>query len=211
MFGKTENQHAARNTAATGAIIIALLMLLTAGTVAAVILMQSQTDITENTIDNQYITISSNDYTDFLGTATFDTVNNAGGIRYDLHEDSDIDNVAGNECAKISNTLLIEVAPTNVSGSYDLFVSVTEFTQASGITYILRIGTEIAEYQNGSMGYGWYISGLTLGASYEADLYVKETNGPVTDNPGATLGFTNYQSAQVPGSVFTFLAYIPGL
>lgn len=209
MFGKIDNQHTAKRTAVTGGVIIVLLMLLTAGSVAAVILMQSQTDVNENTLDNRYITISSSDYTDILDTATFDTVNRAGVITYDLHEDSDIDNVAGNECAKISNTFTLTVAPTNVSGSYDLYVSVTEFSQATGITYLLKVGSTVAEYQNGSMGYGWYVSGLTLGASYDTDLYVAETSGPVTTDPGATLGFTNYVDANTPGSIFTFLAYIP--
>lgn len=209
MIENTDEQHTVKRTTVAGGIIIALLLLLTAGTVAAVYLMQSQTDVSENTIDNQYIVISTTTYTDFLNGAVFDTVNDNGSVTYTLHTDTDLDGASGNEAALISNAMSINVAPTNVSGTFDLFVSVTSFTPVSGITYTMKVANQTATYDTGASGYGWYFQGLALDTDLDTALYVSESSGPLATAPGATLGFTNYVDAGAPGSVFTFLASIP--
>ena len=193
--------------------VVLFVILFTAGSVTAAYLMKSQTDVTDNTLENQYIVISATDTTDFLNEATFDTVVTgpvgSQSIEYNLHKDSDLDNVAGNDAAKISNDLTINVTPTNVTGTYNLFVSVSDFTPIGVLDYKMKVGGMIETYGATTDGRtGWLFTGLTLGANYTVELFVGD-NAPVTTNPGATLGFTNYQDAQHPGSIFTFVAEIP--
>lgn len=198
--------------------VVLFVILFTAGTVTAAYLIKSQTDITDNTLDNEYIVISATDTSDFLGSAKFDTVVNgpAGNtqtITYKLTTDSTVD---GKACAKISNTDVISftVTPTgDVGTSFDLFVTCTLFNPVTGLDYIMTVGSETATYQahNDRGQSGWLFTGLTFD-TYDVELYVGYTNAQaqsIATNPGATLGFTNYQNAQNPGSIFTFVAEIP--
>lgn len=199
--------------------VVLFVILFTAGSVTAAYLIKSQTDVTDNTLDNEYIVISATDTSDFLGSAKFDTVvdgpaGNTQTITYKLNTDNTVD---GKACAKISNTDAISftVTPTgDVGSSFDLFVTCTLFTPVTGLDYIMTVGSEVATYQahNDRGQSGWLFTSLALSTEYDVELYVAYTNAQaqsIDTNPGATLGFTNYQDAQNPGSIFTFVAEIP--
>lgn len=214
MIGQTSNQRAARHSATTGAIIIVLLLLVTAGSVAAVYLMKSETTVTENTSENQYIVISSSDYTDILDGAVFNTVNNAGvSVTYSVENNTDTDSDGVYDARKISNAFSISVASTNVSGTtFDLFVSVSEFSKITGLEYLMSAGSSFTTYTNGDQGYGWYFTGLDLDTDITMGIYVSDNGVALTSLPDADLGFTNYDGSTNPvtvGSVFTFVAQVP--
>ena len=215
-----------RTTAIIGLVLIVILF--TAGSVGATLLIKSQTDVDRNTIDDQYLYISfsaptTQEYTDLLGTVSFDTINSGGTASYVLHGEEDWFDGNGNagtdgtnDVAKISDTHTMRVDSVNGGSSFSLDVTVTDFTPIGGLTYYLKVGTQyvagsITSHFTGvdttATSYGWTLSGLACNTNLTVDIYV---GGTPTENPGATVGFTNYDGTTNPvtvGSVFTFVAY----
>lgn len=208
--------------------VVLFVILFTAGSVTAAYLIKSQTDVDHNTIDDQYIYISfsapdTSEYSDLLGTVSFDTVNTGGTASYVLHCDEDWFDGQGNvgtdginDVAKISTTHTMRVDSTNGGNTFSLDVTVTDFTPVAGLTYYLKVGSQyvagsVASHNTGinttATGFGWTLDGLACDTDLTVDLYV---GGTPTEDPGATVGFTNYNGTTNPvtvGSVFTFVAY----
>ena len=209
------------------------LLLLAAGGVAAAYYLHSTTTVEQNDIDSEYIVISSSRYIDFLNEVSFDTTvsydpsTQTSSTVYDLNENADIWNTTGNtygpdldnDSCLISNALTINVGQTNATGLYNLEITVSDFNPISGLTYVMTItstqGTQYSEYLDANHPNKWVFYDLTFGLDHSVALYVM---GTPTENPGATVGFTNYdpdardnnnQPAPVTGSIFTFLATAP--
>ena len=194
-----------------GAVIIALILLATAGAVGYALSIQSQTTFDENEMDGEYIYITSTDYTDFLGTVSFDTVNDHGTASYVIHSDTAYGALASEEF-----TINVARSSDKVGNLYDLEVTVTEFIPVTGLTYTVTAGTDTnkflfvdSTYENISgqpTTYKWTLTNLYYGENYIFALYV---DGTPSVDPGATLGFTNVDSTANPavvGSVFTLTA-----
>lgn len=203
--------------------VVLFVILFTAGSVAAVYLIKSETNVDHNDIDDQYIYISfsapdTSEYSDLLSTVSFDTVNSGGTASYVLHCDEDWFDTDGiNDVAKISTTHTMRVDSTNGGNTFSLDVTVTDFTPVAGLTYYLKVGSQyvagsVASHNTGindtATGFGWTLDGLACDTDLTVDLYV---GGTPTEDPGATVGFTNYDNSDpqhvVTGSVFTFVAY----
>ena len=224
-----------KSTVTLTALLVGILLLATAGSVGATLLIKSQTSINENTMDDSYLYISFSapdtlEYRDLLGTVAFDTINSGGTASYVLHRDTDLNGDGINDAGKISTTHTMRVASTNGGNTFSLDVTVSDFTPVTGLYYWLKVGTQyvlgsttahytsLSDYTETS--FGWTIDGLACNTDLTVDLYVSATsdlsdsNPALSANPGATVGFTNYEPAvvsppadAVTGSVFTFVAY----
>lgn len=210
---------------------ILALILLTAGTAVAVMNLWSTTDVDDNVMENKYIEIAlsgnGSSYTDFLDTVEYDTtISNAGATTTYTPRLTDCINADCNpqttdpDASLISKIFYVTVSETNVvssggSPSYDLTVSVTEFTAVEGVTYYLTAGVYQDEYHfldaitSNSLEYNsvahtceWTVSGLAYDVPYVVAMYV---SGTTTADPGESLGFTNHTDT-VDGSIFTFKA-----
>lgn len=191
--------------------LILFVILFTAGSVAAGLAIRSTTTVDENDISNDYITISSSEYHDFLNTVSFDTVVTESGTTYNIHS-------AG---SKLTNNVLaskeavMSVARSNegLGDTYDLNVSVSKFTPKTGLTYTFTawsinngeanaVVTSDDSYTAVGQEHEWTLTGLNYGVDYIIALYV---SGSVT-SMDSTIGFTNYVENTEDGSVFTFTA-----
>lgn len=197
------------------------LLLLAAGGVAAAYYLSSTMNVDQNTIDSEYIVISSTDYSDFLNEVSFDTTISVDPldnvtITYDLNADTDIWDAYGNtygvdgtaDACLISNAMSINVAQTNTTGGYDLEITVSAFSPIAGLTYTMKVGTQYCTYGQTTPD-TWTFHDLTFGTDYAVALYV---SGTPSETPGSTVGFTNYDPNVTPkviGSVFTFTATAP--
>lgn len=200
-----------------GAILVVLLVLATAGSVIASYNLHSSTTVEDNDIDSEFIVISTSTHSDLLDEVSFDTtVATDDTVSYSLNANQDIwDDGADtygtdgvNDACLISNALTVNVAQTNVSGYYNLDVTVTGFTPIAGLTYTMKVGTQYCTYGQTVAGH-WNFADLNFGQDYAVALYV---SGTPTENPGSTVGFTNYDPDATPavaGSIFTFLATAP--
>lgn len=183
-----------------GAVLIALLLLATAGAVGYALSISSHTTIEKNTIEDSYIVLTSTDYEDILAEVEFTTENDNGTITYTLVKNYDSDGSDGNDSAKITNDFTIRVAPTNVEGTFDLAVTISPFTAVPGLTYTMKVGTQAQNITSGSATF----TGLAYNTDLAVIIYV---SGTPTSAPGATLGFTNYSADPATvGSVFNFTA-----
>lgn len=182
-----------------GVVLVLLIVLATASAVAGAFILQSQTTIHDNDMDSRYIVISSNDYTDFLTSADFNTTNVDDTISYELILDSAINGSATNNASHISETFTITVAKTdNIEGTtFDLNVAVSDFSPIAGLTYTMKVGTAYATYSS-----GWAFTGLALDTPLTVDLYI---SGTPTADPGESVGFANHTLTE-DGSIFTFTA-----
>ena len=82
--------------------LILFVILFTAGSVAAGLALSSTTNVDENSVDDQYIVISSTEYTDILDAVKYDTTNNGGTVSYALHYDYDSTGGSTPDSVKIS-------------------------------------------------------------------------------------------------------------
>ena len=183
------------------------MILFTAGTVAGAHLLQSKTDIDQNTIDSKNIVISSTDFDDILTSVDFDTVNSSGTVTYELRATHDLDGDSTNESALITSAFSINVAPTNLDASevtsgFSLIVTVSDFAPVAGLTYTLVVGDQSVAITSGTT---WtFLSAFDYNTDLAVALYV---SGTATANPGNGVGFTNYVASPLTeGSVFTFTA-----
>lgn len=192
--------------------VVLFVILFTAGSVAAGLALRSTTTVDENDISNDYITISSSEYHDFLDAVSFDTVVTDSGTTYNIHSDG----------SKLSNNVLaskeavMSVARSNntLGSSYSLNVSVSKFAPTTGLTYTFTVWsidnngkadavvTSDDSYTAVGQKYEWTLTGLEYGTSYIVALYV---SGSVT-SMDSTIGFTNYVAGSEDGSIFTFTA-----
>lgn len=211
-----------KKTTAMIAIILGII-LFTAGSVYAAYNLHSTTTIEDNDLDSEYIVISSTVHKDFLDEVSFDTTVTADpvtgdeSVAYVLNASEDIWNTATNgygadgtkDACLISNATTINVKQTNVEGYYTLAVTVTDFIPIQGLTYTMKVGTSHCTFGQ-YVAEQWTFYDLTFGDNYEVALYV---SGTPTEDPGATVGFTNYDNSDpehvVTGSVFTFTATAP--
>lgn len=187
--------------------IVALLLfviLFTAGTVAAGLALSSTTHVDQNDVDDQYIVISSTEYTDILDAVKYDTTNDGGTISYALHYDYDSTGGSTPDSVKISKDFNIRVDKTNVTeGTFDLTVTVTKFTAIAGLTYTLKVGNSTANFTSGSATF----TGLAYDTNLAVVLYVSgDLTNPTVATGLATAGFTNYVENTEDGSVFTLTA-----
>lgn len=197
-----------RKTTAIVALIL-FVILFTAGSVAAGLALSSTTHVDENDVDDQHIVISTNvaGYTDILDAVKYDTTNDGGTVSYALHYDYDSAGGSTPDSVKISKDFTIRVDKTNVEETtFDLTVTVTEFTAIAGLTYTLKVGDSAESFNSGSATF----TGLAYDTDLDVVLYV---SGVLTDPTDAThldtVGFTNYDGTANPvkvGSVFTFTA-----
>lgn len=184
-----------------GAVLIALLLLATAGAVGYALSISSHTTIEKNTIEDSYIVLTSTNYEDILAEVEFTTENDGGEITYTL-----VNNYPSNgstiDSAKITNDFTITVAPTNVEGTFDLAVTISAFNAVPGLTYTMKVGDQPQDITSGSATF----TGLAYNIAHSVVIYV---SGTPTSEPGAYLGFTNYNGTANPvvaGSVFDFTA-----
>lgn len=184
--------------------VVLFVILFTAGTVAAGLALFSTTHIDENDVDDQYIVISSTDYTDILDAVKYDTTNDGGTISYALHYDYDSTGGSTPDSVKISKDFDIRVDKTNVDeATFDLTVAVTKFTAIAGLTYTLKVGNSTANFTSGSATF----TGLAYDTNLAVVLYVSgDLTNPTVATGLATAGFTNYVENTEVGSVFTFTA-----
>lgn len=192
-----------------GVVLVLLIVLATAGSVAGAYLLQSHTDIHDNTIDSKNIVITSQDYTDVLTSVNFDTVNTDGTITYEIRATDDLDSDSVNESALISSAFYINVTPTNLdvtemTNGFTLVVTVSDFAPVAGLTYTLVVGDQSVAITSGAT---WtFSSAFDYNVNHDVALYV---SGTATANPGTAVGFTNYDDTANPvvaGSIFTFTA-----
>lgn len=184
--------------------VVLFVILFTAGSVAAGLALSSTTNVDENDVDDQYIVISSTEYTNILDAVKYDTTNNGGTVSYALHYDYDSTGGSTPDSVKISKDFTIRVDKTNVvETTFDLTVTVTGFTAIPGLTYTLKVGNATANFTSGSATF----TGLTYNTNLAVVLYV---SGVLTNPTDAThldtVGFTNYVENTVDGSVFTLTA-----
>lgn len=220
-----------------GVIAVILALVLTAGTVTAAYFLHSTTTVEDNDIDSEFIVIGLSTYTDLLDEVSFDTTvtynqaTQTSTTAYDLNENADIWNPTANnnngdygtdgvnDACLISNPLTINVAQTNTDNLYYLDVTVSDFIPIAGLSYIMTVtstqGTLYSDYLDNNHPNMWRFLDLQCGLDYAVALYVM---GTPTENPGATVGFTNAdpdardannQPAPIAGSIFTFLAVAP--
>ena len=183
---------------------VAVLALLFAG-VGYALTYNASTSVTDNDIDMKYIKVTTKnnttpDYTDFLDSVDYNTVNDAGTIKYTPILDTRIDGVAVDgehpaDAQAISTAdwkVLVEKTGFATEQTYNMEVTVTAFTPVAGLTYTLKIGSQTATYTADK----WSFTGLTTGTTYDVTLFI---NGTATAS-SETAGFTNNTS------VFTFTA-----
>lgn len=184
--------------------VVLFVILFTAGSVAAGLALSSTTNVDENDVDDQYIVISSTEYTDILDAVKYDTTNNGGTVSYALHYDYDSTGGSTPDSVKISKDFNIRVDKTNVTeGTFDLTVTVTKFTAIAGLTYTLKVGDSAANFTGGSATF----TGLAYDTNLAVVLYVSgDLTNPTVATGLATAGFTNYVENTEDGSVFTFTA-----
>lgn len=184
--------------------VVLFVILFTAGSVAAGLALSSTTNVDENDVDDQYIVISSTEYTDILDAVKYDTTNNGGTVSYALHYDYDSTGGSTPDSVKISKDFNIKVDKTNVEeNTFDLTVTVTKFTAIPGLTYTLKVGNTPADFTSGSATF----TGLAYGPDLAVVLYVSGVlTNPTVATGLATAGFTNYVENTEDGSVFTFTA-----
>lgn len=184
--------------------VVLFVILFTAGSVAAGLALSSTTHVDENDVDDQYIVITSTEYTDILDAVKYDTTNDGGTVSYALHYDYDSTGGTTPDSVKISKDFDIRVDQTNIEeATFDLTVTVTKFTAIAGLTYTLKVGDSAANFTGGSATF----TGLAYDTNLAVVLYV---SGILTDPTDAThldtVGFTNYVANTEDGSVFTFTA-----
>lgn len=184
--------------------VVLFVILFTAGSVAAGLALSSTTNVDENDVKDQYIVISSTEYTDILDAVKYDTTNNGGTVSYALHYDYDSTGGSTPDSVKISKDFNIRVDQTNVEeATFDLTVTVTKFTAIAGLTYTLKVGDSTANFTSGSATF----TGLAYDTNLAVVLYV---SGVLTNPTDAThldtVGFTNYVENTEDGSVFTLTA-----
>lgn len=184
--------------------VVLFVILFTAGSVAAGLALSSTTNVDENDVDDQYIVISSTKYTDILDAVKYDTTNNGGTVSYALHYDYDSTGGSTLDSVKISKDFSIRVDQTNIEeDTFDLTVTVTEFTAIPGLTYTLKVGDSAINFTGGSATF----TGLAYGHNLDVVLYVSGVlTNPTVATGLATAGFTNYVANTEDGSVFTFTA-----
>lgn len=202
-----------KTTVATVGIVI-FLLLLSIGSAYAGYTVTSRTVVDENSVYEDYITLSINasensaTYTNLLGDVAFNSINDGGNITYELQTTGNINyNGVQTAVADITGTdRTISVAKTtSVSAStFGLSVTVNAFTPVSGVTYIMSVGTAYAEYVagNNSQDGGWTFTDLAFGTPLPVKLYVcapTAISASAMDSD-STLGFTNGTSN------FTFTA-----
>jgi len=168
----------------------------------------ASTSVTDNTIEAKYIKVTtkngdSADYTDFLDTVDYNTVNDAGTIKYSPINDVRIDGVAVDgehpaDAQQISTAnwkVAVEKTGFASEQTYNMDVTVSNFTPVAGLTYTLKVGTQTATYTDSK----WSFTGLTTSSSaLDVKLFVSGTATASSE----TAGFTNNTS------VFTFTAQV---
>lgn len=184
--------------------VVLFVILFTAGSVAAGLALSSTTNVDENDVKDQYIVISSTEYTDILDAVKYDTSNNGGTISYALHYDYDSTGGSTPDSVKISKDFTIRVDQTNIEeDTFDLTVTVTKFTAIAGLTYTLKVGNATANFTGGSATF----TGLAYDTNLDVVLYVSGVlTNPTVATGLATAGFTNYVENTEDGSVFTLTA-----
>lgn len=184
--------------------VVLFVILFTAGSVAAGLALSSTTNVDENDVDDQYIVISSTEYTDILDAVKYDTTNNGGTVSYALHYDYDSTGGTTPDSVKISKDFTIRVDQTNIEeATFDLTVTVTKFTAIAGLTYTLKVGNATANFTSGSATF----TGLAYDTNLDVVLYVSGVlTNPTVATGLATAGFTNYVENTEDGSVFTLTA-----
>lgn len=184
--------------------VVLFVILFTAGSVAAGLALSSTTNVDENDVDDQYIVISSTEYTDILDAVKYDTTNDGGTVSYALHYDYDSSEGSTPDSVKISKDFSIRVDQTNIEeATFDLTVTVTKFTAIAGLTYTLKVGNATANFTGGSATF----TGLAYDTNLDVVLYVSGVlTNPTVATGLATAGFTNYVENTEVGSVFTFTA-----
>ena len=194
--------------------VVLFVILFTAGSVTAALALRSTTTVDENDISNDYITLTSSDYTDFLDAVSFDTVNNGGTVSYEIHSDGS--KLTGSVLASKEFVMSVERSNANLGNTYDLNVSVTKFFPSTvlGLTFIFtawsldnngKADAVVASddsYTAVGQEHEWTLTGLSYGTEYIIALYV---SGSV-DTMDSTIGFTNYVAGSEEGSIFTFTA-----
>lgn len=230
-----------KSTVTLTALLVGILLLATAGSVGAVMLLhlQAETDIDQNTVgaENIVITTDVTGYADILDSVQFDTVtdyqNGATVTLYRAHAGYDLNNDGVKESALVTVPFSITVTPTGISdqGTFDLDITVTDFTPVSGLTYTMVLGAEFDQNDSTRMTnyvamatqsnsatmykalntlnanpalYGWHLTGLPYD-NLSVALFI---SGDADTNPGTTAGFTNYSTSNpvADGSIFTFVA-----
>lgn len=165
------------------------------------------TTVTDNAIDTKYIKVTtkngeSPDYTDFLDSVDYNTVNDSGTIKYSPILDVRVDGVTVDgehpADAQLISTANWKVAVEETGfaneQTYNLAVTVSNFTPVAGLVYTLKVGTQTATYSD-----GWAFTGLTTSST---PLDVKLFISGVATASNETAGFVNNSS------VFTFTAQV---
>ena len=186
---------------------VSILALLFVG-VGYALTYNASTTVTDNVIEMKYIQVTtkngaSADYTDFLDSVDYNTVNDAGTVKFSPILDTRIDGVAidgGHPAdAQLISTadwkVLVEQTGFTGEQTYDLDITVTNFTPVAGLTYTMKVGTQTATYSADK----WSFTGLTTSSTpLDVKLFVSGTATASSE----TAGFTNNSS------VFSFTAQV---